>query len=67
MMPKQWSNTVCLDFDGVISEFGNEREGQLVEGVLDGITRLIEVGWYIEVFSGRSEEIGNLVVVSERI
>ena len=57
MKEKRWSNTVCIDFDGVISEFGNDRAGQLVEGVLDGLTRLIEAGWYIEVFSGRSATI----------
>ena len=54
---KDWHNTICVDFDGVIAEFGNEREGDLVEGVVDGLARLIVAGWYIDVFSGRSATI----------
>ena len=54
---KDWHNTMCVDFDGVVAEFGNEREGQLVEGVVDGLARLIVAGWYIDVFSGRSATI----------
>lgn len=51
---KTWHNTVCLDFDGVIAEFGNEKAGQPVPGMRSGIKRLLDAGWYIEVYSGRS-------------
>lgn len=58
--PKGWSNTICLDFDGVICEFGNEREGQPVEGLTMGLHRLIKAGWHIEVYSGRSKTAGGI-------
>ena len=51
---KRWSNTCCLDFDGVISQFGVKDEGKPVEGVLEGIEHLIASGWHIEIYSGRS-------------
>ena len=50
---KDWSNTLCLDFDGVICEFETERQGMPIEGAIDGMLNLIDAGWYIEIFSGR--------------
>ena len=32
---KEWHNTVCLDFDGVIAKFGTEDAGEPVDGVND--------------------------------
>ena len=50
---KDWHNTICLDVDGVICELANSRECQPVEGAIDGILRLINAGWYIEIYSDR--------------
>lgn len=64
---KEWHNTVCLDFDGVISEFGNEREGQLVEGAIEGMLALIDAGWFIEIFSGRCGTVDGRLDMSRRL
>ena len=50
---KDWHNTLCCDFDGVIASYGGDSIAP-VKGVVEGFIRLIEAGWYIEVFSGRS-------------
>ena len=52
---KEWHNTVCLDFDGVIAKFGTEDAGEPVDGVFDGMIALLDAGWYIEIYSGRSK------------
>ena len=57
---KDWHNTICLDYDGVICEFANPREGQPVEGAEKGIKKLINAGWYVEVYSGRSATAGGI-------
>ncbi len=51
-MAKEWHNTLCSD---LIAEFGNERAIRPVEGVAEGIQRLIDAGWYIDIYSGRSK------------
>ena len=50
---KTWHNTIAIDFDGVISQFGTESEGIPVEGAFDGMTDLMDAGWYIEIHSGK--------------
>ena len=54
MNEKEWSNTICLDFDGVIAEYGNEKQGHPVFGAITGMDNLIKAGWWIDVYSGRS-------------
>ena len=54
MKPKEWYNTVCLDFDGVIAKFGTVDAGEVVPGAIAGLYRLLDAGWYVEIYSGRS-------------
>ena len=54
MMRKEWHNSACIDFDGVIFEYATPREGQPVKGAIEGLYRLVDAGWYIDVYSGRS-------------
>ena len=52
---KEWHNTVCLDFDGVIGVFPHTEPESPVEGAIEGIQRLLDAGWYIEIYSGGSK------------
>lgn len=53
MSDKDWHNTIALDFDGVICEFGTDKAGIPVEGAFEGIKALLDAGWYIEIHSGK--------------
>ncbi len=51
--------TICIDFDGVISDyrgyFGKGKFGSPIEGVREAINELYEEGWKIIIHTTRSE------------
>ena len=51
-----WHRVGCVDVDGVIIEFGNPHRkiGHPIEGAFEGLRKLMDAGWYIEIYSGRS-------------
>ena len=61
---KDWHNTVCLDFDGVISQFGGDSIAP-VEGMVEGVKGLIGAGWYIDIYSGRSRTLSGITYMRE--
>lgn len=52
----EWHRIIAVDWDGVVGKFvlDPDEEQTPVDGAIPGIIRLIEHGFYIEIFSGRS-------------
>ena len=52
---KSWYNTVCLDWDGVCEVFPRDNLAPApIPGFQEGIQRLLDAEWYIEIYSGGS-------------
>ena len=56
-MLKEWHNTICTDWDGVweIYPHSDPYNPQPVPDVHDGIQRLLDAGWFVEIYSGGSK------------
>lgn len=52
----EWHKIGCVDWDGVIGVFPHPEDGERpVEGAMRGIGRLLESGWYLEIYSAGSD------------